>query len=67
MTVLWMQHGDVPFAVEGCETKSRNSSYSKEVLKQGSKGEFRERGGPGLKSGLDSFNLSDLGKALEGP
>lgn len=54
----WSKHG---------KPKTGNQRYSKEVLKQGSKGKFREREGPELQSGLDSINLSGLWKTLRGP
>ena len=43
-----------------------NPRCSREALKTGKQEVLSKRGGPGLKSGLDSLNLSGLGKALEG-
>lgn len=55
------------FMVEASETQNRQPKILQGSIKIGKQGEFRERGGPGLKSGLDCVYLSDLGKALEGP
>ena len=46
--------------------KPGNPRYSKEVLKTGKREVLSKRRGPGPKSGLDSLNLSGLGKALGG-
>lgn len=53
--------------VEARETQNRQPEILQGSIKTGEQGEFRERGGPGVKSGLDSIHLSDLGNALEGP
>ena len=55
--LLWWKH---------MKPKTGNPRYSKEVIKTGQQEVLSKRGGPGLKSGLDSLNLSGLGKALEG-
>lgn len=60
-------HRDVRFMVEACEPQNRQPKTLQGSIKTGKRGEFRERGGPGPKSGLASSHLSDLGKALEGP
>ena len=55
--------------VEACETQNRQPKILQGSIKTGKQGEFREGGGPGLKSGLDSIHLSDLGnvKGHRGP